>query len=85
MATDLAHWKAEQARVWGPARWQSIAESVLSAVHDELVSRLVPHPGDVRLDVPSVDDFERHRRGGMVSVPRPYLLILGHMRGGGRR
>ena len=32
-----------------------------------------------------VDYFERHRRDGRVSVPRPYLLILGRRRAGGRR
>ena len=49
--TGLAHWKAEQARVWGSAGWQSIAESVLSAVHEELVARLAPHPDDRWLDL----------------------------------
>jgi SAM-dependent methyltransferase len=49
--TGLAHWKAEQARVWGSAAWQNIAESVLSAVHEELVTRLAPRPGDPWLDV----------------------------------
>ena len=49
--TGLAHWKAEQARVWGSAAWQNIAESVLSAVHEELVGRLAPHPGDRWLDL----------------------------------
>jgi SAM-dependent methyltransferase len=48
---SLAHWKAEQARVWGSAPWQRIAESVLADVHEELVARLAPHPGDGWLDV----------------------------------
>lgn len=51
MAPDLAHWKAQQARAWGSAPWQNIAEGVLSAVHDALVSRLAPHPGDRWLDL----------------------------------
>jgi SAM-dependent methyltransferase len=48
---DPTHWKAEQARAWGSAPWQNIAEGVLSVVHDELVARLAPHPGDRWLDV----------------------------------
>jgi hypothetical protein len=49
--SSLAHWKAEQARAWGTGTWQNIAESVLSAVHKELVARLAPRPGDQWLDV----------------------------------
>lgn len=49
--TGLAHWQAEQARVWGAAAWQNIAEGVLSAVHEELVARLAPHPGERWLDL----------------------------------
>jgi hypothetical protein len=51
--SGLAHWKAEQARVWGSAAWQPIAESVLSKVHEQLVARLARHPGDCWLDVAS--------------------------------
>ena len=35
----------------GSAAWQDIAASVLSAVHEELVARLAPRPGDQWLDV----------------------------------
>jgi SAM-dependent methyltransferase len=49
--TGLTHWKAEQARAWGAAPWQNIAENVLFAVHDELVTRLAPRPGEHWLDL----------------------------------
>jgi 2-polyprenyl-3-methyl-5-hydroxy-6-metoxy-1,4-benzoquinol methylase len=45
---SLAHWKAEQARVWGAAPWDS---SVLSPVHEELVARLAPRPSERWLDL----------------------------------
>jgi SAM-dependent methyltransferase len=47
----LATWKAEQARVWGSAAWQRIAEGVLSPLHAELVRRLDPKRGERWLDV----------------------------------
>jgi 2-polyprenyl-3-methyl-5-hydroxy-6-metoxy-1,4-benzoquinol methylase len=37
--------------VWGSAPWQKIAKSVLSAVHEELVARLEPRPGERWLDL----------------------------------
>jgi SAM-dependent methyltransferase len=49
--TALAEWKAEQARVWGSALWQDVAETVLFHVHDELVKRLGPQPGERWLDL----------------------------------
>lgn len=45
------HWTAEQARVWGSASWQQIADAVLYEVHDELVKRLAPRPGERWLDL----------------------------------
>jgi SAM-dependent methyltransferase len=48
--TDLARWKAEQARVWGSGQWQSAARA-LAPVHDELVSRLAPRPDERWLDL----------------------------------
>jgi SAM-dependent methyltransferase len=48
---DVGNWKAEQARVWGAASWQDIAETELFRVHDELVSRLAPRPGERWLDL----------------------------------
>jgi Methyltransferase domain len=47
----LADWKAGHARGAGAAPWQNIAESVLSAVHEELAVRLASRPGEQRLDV----------------------------------
>jgi SAM-dependent methyltransferase len=49
--TTLADWKAEQGRVWGSASWQEIAEHQLFRVHDELVARLAPRPGERWLDL----------------------------------
>jgi SAM-dependent methyltransferase len=49
--TGPTHWKAEQARAWGAAPWQNIAENVLFAVHGELVTRLAPRPGEHWLDL----------------------------------
>jgi SAM-dependent methyltransferase len=49
--TAVASWKAEQARVWGDASWQNVAERVLSPVHDQLVARLAPHKGERWLDL----------------------------------
>jgi SAM-dependent methyltransferase len=46
-----AHWKLEQARVWGSASWQRIADTVLIQVHDDLVARLGPRPGERWLDL----------------------------------
>ena len=53
MATELEHWKAEQARVWGSAPWQNAAESALCAVNEKLVTRVAPHPGDRWLEAPA--------------------------------
>jgi ubiquinone/menaquinone biosynthesis C-methylase UbiE len=47
----LAEWKADQGRVWGAASWQEIAEGTMSPVHDALVARLGPRPGDRWLDL----------------------------------
>jgi SAM-dependent methyltransferase len=44
-------WTAEQAQVWGAASWQHIADAVLFEVHDELVARLAPRPGERWLDL----------------------------------
>jgi SAM-dependent methyltransferase len=49
--TALDVWKAEQGRVWGSAPWQNIAERELFPVHDELVARLAPQPGERWLDL----------------------------------
>jgi SAM-dependent methyltransferase len=49
--TALADWKADQGRVWGAASWQEIAEGTMSPVHDALVARLGPRPGDRWLDL----------------------------------
>jgi SAM-dependent methyltransferase len=49
--TTLAEWKAEQGRVWGAASWEDIADGTLSPVHDELVARLAPQPGERWLDL----------------------------------
>lgn len=46
-----ASWSAQQARVWGSGSWQRIADAVLCEVHDELVGRLVPQPGERWLDL----------------------------------
>jgi SAM-dependent methyltransferase len=48
--TQLAEWSAEQAELWGSGEWQRIAESELFPVHDDLVVRLAPHPGERWLD-----------------------------------
>jgi len=47
----LADWKADQGRVWGAAGWQEIADGSLYPVHDELVARLAPQPGERWLDL----------------------------------
>jgi ubiquinone/menaquinone biosynthesis C-methylase UbiE len=49
--TALAALKADQARIWGSAAWQQIAERQLFPVHDELIARLGPHPGERWLDL----------------------------------
>jgi ubiquinone/menaquinone biosynthesis C-methylase UbiE len=49
--TELAELKADQARIWGSASWQNIAERQLFPVHDELVARLDPRPGARWLDL----------------------------------
>src|ERR1700736_5570579 len=51
MATLLATWKAEQAKLWGSAGWQQIAEGVLAPLHAELVARLAPKHGERWLDL----------------------------------
>src|SRR5215207_3490643 len=47
----LAQWKTDQARVWGAASWQEIAEQQLFRVHDELVARLAPEAHERWLDL----------------------------------
>lgn len=47
----LAELKADQARIWGSAAWQKIAERQLFPVHDELLARLGPRPGERWLDL----------------------------------
>jgi ubiquinone/menaquinone biosynthesis C-methylase UbiE len=47
----LTEWKTAQARVWGSANWQAIAEAELFHVHDSLVERLAPTPGERWLDL----------------------------------
>ena len=49
--TALAAPKADQARIWGSASWNEIAERQLFPVHDELVARLQPQPGERWLDL----------------------------------
>jgi len=49
--TTLAALKADQARIWGSASWQNIAEGQLFPVHAELVARLDPRPGERWLDL----------------------------------
>jgi SAM-dependent methyltransferase len=44
-------WTAEQARIWGSASWQHIAEAVLFEVYDDLLARLAPRPGERWLDL----------------------------------
>jgi SAM-dependent methyltransferase len=46
-----ASWKIEQGRVWGSASWQRIADTVLFQVHEDLVARLEPRPGERWLDL----------------------------------
>jgi SAM-dependent methyltransferase len=48
---ELRRWKAEQADVWGSASWENVAEGMLYPVHDELVTRLAPRPGERWLDL----------------------------------
>jgi SAM-dependent methyltransferase len=49
----LAELKADQARIWGSASWQQIAERQLFPVHDGLIARLGPRPGERWLDLAS--------------------------------
>ena len=49
--TPLAASKADQARICGSASWQQIAERQLFPVHDELVARLGPRPGERWVDL----------------------------------
>jgi ubiquinone/menaquinone biosynthesis C-methylase UbiE len=49
--TALAELKADQARIWGSASWQQIAERQLFPVHDELIARLGPCRGERWLDL----------------------------------
>jgi ubiquinone/menaquinone biosynthesis C-methylase UbiE len=49
--TALAELKADQSRICGSASWQQIAERQLFPVHDELIARLRPRPGERWLDV----------------------------------
>jgi SAM-dependent methyltransferase len=48
--TTFRHWKIEQAHAWGSAPWECTAR-VLSPVHDDLVARLSPRPGERWLDL----------------------------------
>jgi SAM-dependent methyltransferase len=48
---SLARWKANQGAVWGSASWENVAETMLYPVHDELVARLAPRPGERWLDL----------------------------------
>jgi SAM-dependent methyltransferase len=48
---SAADWDFEQAAVWGSAAWQNIAATELFPVHDELVERLAPRPGERWLDL----------------------------------
>jgi SAM-dependent methyltransferase len=49
--TTLSDLKADQARIWGSASWQQIAERQLFPVHDELTARLNPRSGERWLDL----------------------------------
>jgi ubiquinone/menaquinone biosynthesis C-methylase UbiE len=49
--TALAELKADQARIWGSASWQQIAERQRFPVHDELIARLGPRRGERWLDL----------------------------------
>jgi SAM-dependent methyltransferase len=49
--TSVGRWKAKQAGVWGSASWANVAERMLYPVHDELVARLAPRPGERWLDL----------------------------------
>jgi ubiquinone/menaquinone biosynthesis C-methylase UbiE len=49
--TALADWQADQGRIWGAASWQEIADGTMSPVHEELVARLAPQPGERWLDL----------------------------------
>jgi ubiquinone/menaquinone biosynthesis C-methylase UbiE len=51
MSATSEAWTAAQARVWGSGSWQHIADTVLYEVHDELIRRLVPQPGERWLDL----------------------------------
>jgi SAM-dependent methyltransferase len=48
---DAERWKADQARIWGAGSWQEVAERQLFPVHEELVRRLGPRPGERWLDL----------------------------------
>jgi ubiquinone/menaquinone biosynthesis C-methylase UbiE len=49
--TALAELKADQARIWGSASWQQIAERQRFPVHGELIARLGPRRGERWLDL----------------------------------
>jgi ubiquinone/menaquinone biosynthesis C-methylase UbiE len=49
--TALAALRTDQARIWGSASWHKIAERQLFPVHDELVARIYPQPGERWLDL----------------------------------
>jgi hypothetical protein len=53
--TALAALKADQARIWGSAAWQQIAAREFFPVHDELITRLGPRPGERWLDLATGD------------------------------
>jgi ubiquinone/menaquinone biosynthesis C-methylase UbiE len=48
---ELTALKADQARIWWSGSWHEIAERQLFPVHDELVARLHPQPGERWLDL----------------------------------
>jgi hypothetical protein len=75
--TELAELKADQARIWGSASWRLLIES--DRPPREGVVNLSPGwRAEVERDW--IEYFERHRTPDGVSVPRPYLLILGRRR-----
>jgi SAM-dependent methyltransferase len=73
----LTECKTAQARVWGSANWQAIAEAELSHVHDSLVERLAPTPGERWLDLATGTGavaLRAARAGAEVSALAPELI-----------
>jgi SAM-dependent methyltransferase len=50
-SAELDRWKAGQGEVWGAGAWDDLANSVLAPIHDDLVMRLAPQPGERWLDL----------------------------------